>query len=136
MSEQPEGTMRDIADDGTQENPTSATDGGRSSRGPSLSTSGEQEMGGAVPPYEGRQESGEIDDKGAGPYQDGVHTGGAAGPVSSESEGTDRAEPSESPGGATTSPAEEFQGGNADGESDPGVGPSHVAGTGRAEDKT
>lgn len=135
MSEQPEGTMRDIAEDGTQENPASATDGGRSSRGPALSPGGEQQPGGALPPYEGRKESGEIDDIGSGPYQDGAHTGGAAGPVSS-SEGSPTPEPSETPGGATTSPADSFQGGDSDAaDSGPGVGPSHVPGTGRAEDK-
>ncbi len=138
MSEVPEGTTRDVADDGTQESPSSATDGGRSSRGPSLSTSGEQEPGGAVPPYEGRQESASTTD--SDPYQDGAHVGGAGGPASS-SPGTSSPEPAETPGGAAASPADEMPAGELDDqrdhsheESDPGVGPAHFPGTTRGED--
>ena len=80
MTEQPDGGTRDIADDGTQENAEAGTDGGRSSRGPALSVGGEQEPGGEMPPYDGRQASGQVDDDGSD-YRDGARVGGATGPV-------------------------------------------------------
>lgn len=139
MSEMPEGTTRDVADDGTQESPSSATDGGRSSRGPAMSTSGEQQPGGAVPPYEGRQDAAQITD--SDPNQHGAHTGGAGAPASA-SPGTSSPEPADTPGGPVASPADEMPAGELDDqrdhsheESDPGVGPAHVAGTTRGEDQ-
>jgi hypothetical protein len=51
--------------DGTQRNPHGPVDGGRSSEGPGLSTGGDQEPGGVVPPYDDRQESAESDQDGS-----------------------------------------------------------------------
>lgn len=137
MSEQPEGSTRDIADDGTQENAESATDGGRSSRGPSLSTSGEQEAGGPVPPYDGRQESAPVDDD--GPYKDGARVGGATGPVSSD-DSSGKPDPADTPRGEYASPSDEKPAseeppGGEKPQLDPGVGPAHEAGTKRGEDQ-
>jgi hypothetical protein len=91
--------------------------------------------GKAIPPYEGRQKSGEVD----GPEdstQDGVRTGGATGPVESPDSGD---EPAESERGQHASPADEQPASASDesaGESDAGTsGSSHEKGTGRAEDK-
>jgi hypothetical protein len=87
----------------------------------------------AIPPYEGRQttakpDSGHGDDEGA-------RTAGAVKPVT-DAEYKD-APPQDTPGGATASPAEEQPAAQMP-QSDRGddmVGPSHSAGTGRAEDK-
>lgn len=86
-----------------------------------------------VPPYEDRKESA---DSGEGTASDDASTSGAAAPASDD----ERSEPNpnETEGGATASPADEQP---AEEESDdPGegtgeTGPSHAAGTGRAEDK-
>lgn len=138
MSEQPEGSTRDMAEDGTQRNPESATPGGGGTRGPSLSTGGEQEPGGPVPPYDGRQESAKPD-PGTGGHQDSARVGGAAAPVSSGQE-SGKPDPDETPRGAVASPAEELPAGETPpgGEQeqlDPGVGPAHQAGTARGEDQ-
>lgn len=141
MTEQPDGGLRDIAEDGTQTNPESGTDGGRSSRGPSLSVGGEQEPGGEIPPYEGRQTSVPVDTDGSD-YRGGVRVGGATGPVESSRESASP-DPENTPRGAVASPADERPAAAepdadehdlADPRNDPGVGPAHEPGTGRAED--
>lgn len=137
MSEQPEGTTRDIAEDGTQRDPQSATPGGGGTRGPALGTGGDQEAGGPVPPYDGRQESAPVDDD--GPYKDGARVGGATGPVSSD-ESSGKPDPADTARGEYASPSdekpatEEPPGGERD-QLDPGVGPAHETGTKRGEDQ-
>ncbi|MBA2559694.1 MAG: hypothetical protein H0V07_07355 [Propionibacteriales bacterium] len=90
--------------------------------------------GKTIPPYDGRQGSGEV----GGPEettQDGVHTGGAGRPAESDSEVDD---PIETERGEHASPADEQPAVGADEASGPGGtgGPSHEPGTGRAEDKS
>lgn len=61
-----------------------------------------------VPPYEDRQESGEVDtnDSPEGPVVDGANVGGARGVVETHS-GVTSAKPEDTPGGRTASPADE-----------------------------
>ncbi|MCT7659482.1 hypothetical protein [Mycobacterium deserti] len=86
----------------------------------------------AIPPYEGRQTTAKPADGGD---EGGERTGGAVKPVTD----TDykAASPDDTPGGATASPADEqpaSQMPESDRDDDR-AGPSHTAGTGRAEDK-
>ena len=86
----------------------------------------------AVPPYEGRQTSAK---PAGGRDEGGERTAGAVKPVA-DAEGKSPP-PDETPGGATASPADHqpaSQMPESDREDDR-VGPSHAAGTGRAEDK-
>jgi len=89
----------------------------------------------AVPPYEGRRETADID----GPeemHKDGAAVGGATGPVESDHL---KATPKEdTPRGAEASPADE-QPASEMPETDlnpDAVGPDHYSGTGRGEDKS
>jgi hypothetical protein len=86
--------------------------------------------GKAVPPYEGRRESADIDGSEES-TKDGARTGGATGPV----EGLDDADPGT---GGDASPADEQPGAeSSETERDPDLtGPAHQAGTGRAEDQS
>jgi hypothetical protein len=89
--------------------------------------------GKAVPPYEGRRESADVDGE-EDVVRDGVHVGGATGPV--ESDEMKAPEPAETPRGAVASPADERPAAEHTG-GDPGeasVGPAHHAGTTRGED--
>lgn len=95
---------RDIDQDGTQQQAEGPVGGGRSSRGPASSTGGEQEPGGVVPPYDGRKDKAEPDQEG-GSHRDGVRVGGATGPV--EDDRAKAPDPSDTPGGRTTTPADE-----------------------------
>jgi hypothetical protein len=123
----------------TPQLPEGDTGGGRSSRGPSTHVPGQQEPGGVVPPYEDRQESGEVDtnDSPEGVVVDGANVGGARGVVETHS-GMTSANPEDTPGGRTASPADEqpadTSGGNA--PSEEGTGPAHIPGTGRGEDQS
>lgn len=87
----------------------------------------------AVPPYEGRQTTAKPDD---GAEDDGsARTGGAVKPVTDTEHQS--ASPASTPGGATTSPADEqpaAQMPESD-RDDGGVGPAHTPGTGRGEQK-
>ncbi len=86
----------------------------------------------AVPPYEGRQ----TEAKPVGtPDAGGAETGGAVKPVVDPHYKSPS--PGSTPGGATASPAEEqpASGAPETDRDDEGVGPDHVAGVGRAEDK-
>lgn len=89
----------------------------------------------AVPPYDGRKETGEV--SGAEQmHKDGANVGGATGPVESDEL---KAPPKEdTPRGATASPADEQPASEmSETETDPdAVGPDHYSGTGRAEDKS
>ncbi len=125
---------RDMGADGTQETSQNMPGG----YGPSASVGGEQEPGGPVPPYEGRQESAPVDE--GGTHRDGANVGGASGPRTN-TEGYSDPSPADTPGGATWSPSDEMPATEGDSDSDrpsgqdPDVGPDHYAGTGRGEDK-
>lgn len=88
----------------------------------------------AVPPYEGRKESADM----GGPdemHKDGAAVGGAANPIESDHL---KATPLEdTPGGATTSPADEQPASDmSDHDHDhDDVGPDHYSGTTRGEDQ-
>ena len=87
----------------------------------------------AVPPYEGRQESADVDGE-ERLHRDGANVGAATGPV--ESEERKAPEPADTPRGAVASPADEQPAAESGGD-DPGeasVGPAHHAGTTRGED--
>ena len=89
--------------------------------------------GKTVPPYEGRQESGEVADQDES-TKDGAKTGGATGPVADDEQS--HPDPERTPGGATATPADEQpaaeSGGDTEGEAS--VGPAHTEGTPRGED--
>lgn len=101
--------------------------------GPPISSGGEQDAGGPVPPYEGRQTSAPVDD--GGTHTDGANVGGATSPRTSD--GTSDQDPSDAAGGREWSPSDETPAGDGSGrpQEDPGVGPDHYSGTGKAEDK-
>lgn len=89
--------------------------------------------GRALPPYEGRRESADID----GPSEsekDGAKVGGATGPV--EDAELKASDPADTERGAVASPADEQPAGSMpeSEHSDDGVGPAHVDGTSRGED--
>jgi hypothetical protein len=89
----------------------------------------------AVPPYEGRRETADVDEQDES-TKDGAKVGGATGPV--EDDEMKAAAPEQTERGAVASPADE-QPANESSTTDSGVddpGPSHIAGTGRAEDKS
>ncbi|MEO6712476.1 MAG: hypothetical protein ABIM89_03490 [Mycobacteriales bacterium] len=64
---------------------------------------GEEVPGGVVPPYDGRKES--MDESTTGSMQDGVRVGGATAAV--EDDEFKAPKPADTPGGATTTPADE-----------------------------
>ncbi len=93
-----------------------------------------EESNSPVPPYEGRQESAEVDE--GGTHRDGANVGGATGPRTGD--GMTDPDPGDTPGGREWSPSDEMpatDGGDQRAEEDSGTGPSHVAGAGKAEDK-
>jgi hypothetical protein len=89
--------------------------------------------GSAVPPYEGRRETADVDGD-EKLRRDGANVGGATGPV--ESDQRKAPDPEDTPGGAVASPADEQPAEDtADGEpGEASVGPAHHAGTTRGED--
>lgn len=95
-------------------------------------------QGSAVPPYEGRRETADVDVDPDGEerlHRDGANVGAATGPVESGA-GMTAPEPADTPRGAAASPADE-QPAAESGGSDPGeasVGPAHHPGTTRGED--
>jgi hypothetical protein len=89
--------------------------------------------GSAVPPYEGRRETADVDGE-EELRRDGANVGGATGPV--ESGERKAPEPGSTARGAVASPADE-QPAAGSGGPDPGeasVGPAHHPGTTRGED--
>lgn len=100
--------------------------------GPPVSSGGDQEAGGAVPPYDGRQTSAPVDE--GGTHREGANVGGATGPRTSD--GMTDADPDDTPGGRQWSPSDETPAGDGSGrpQEDPGVGPDHYGGTTRGED--
>ena len=89
--------------------------------------------GSAVPPYEERRETADVDGE-EKLRREGANVGGATGPV--ESGERKAPEPADTPRGAVASPAEEQPaGGVPSGESEEAtVGPAHHPGTPRGED--
>jgi hypothetical protein len=90
--------------------------------------------GRAVPPYEGRRESADVQGEDE-LRRDGANVGGATGPV--ESDERKAAEPADTPRGAVASPADEQPAADSP-EGAPGpasVGPAHHPGTTRGEDQ-
>jgi hypothetical protein len=87
-----------------------------------------------VPPYEGRKESTDVAPADES-VQDGVRTGGATGPVEGDGGGID--DPKDTPRGEHASPADEQPAEeSAEVDTEPDMtGPSHYAGTERAEDQ-
>ncbi len=128
-----EGDSRTIDDDGTQSEAEGQLGGGGVSRGPALSPGGQQEPGGAVPPYDGRKQSAEPDQEG-GTMRGGVRVGGATGPVSDDR--SKAPDPADTPGGRTASPGDEQpaselpDGRSAEQGDDTG---SHIAGSAKGE---
>lgn len=90
--------------------------------------------GKAVPPYEGRQKSADVDDAGES-TEGGARTGGATGPVEDDGSGAD--DPAGTERGKHASPADEQPAADSsETDTDPDItGPSHEPGTGRAEDQ-
>jgi hypothetical protein len=90
-------------------------------------------QGSAVPPYEGRRESADVDGE-EKLRRDGANVGAATGPV--ESDEQKAPEPADTPRGSVASPADEQPAAESGGP-DPGeasVGPAHHPGTTRGED--
>ncbi len=88
----------------------------------------------AVPPYEGRKDSADSDDRTA---KEGARTGGAAAPTTTDDR-MKSPEPSQTERGATASPSDEQpadQMPETEGSEGSTSDASHDAGTGRAEDK-
>jgi len=87
----------------------------------------------AVPPYDGRRESADVDETGS--ERDGARVGGASGPV--EDDEQKAPDPESTPRGAGASPADEQPAADApeNEPSDEGTGPAHEPGTSRGEDR-
>jgi hypothetical protein len=95
---------------------------------------GADTAGSTVPPYEGRRETADVDAQEES-TKDGAKVGGATGPVADDE--MKAPDPGSTPRGATGSPSDEqpaSQMPETDLDDDR-TGPSHDAGTGRAEDK-
>ena len=90
--------------------------------------------GKAVPPYEGRRETADVDSEQEQLHRDGANVGGATGPA--ESDERKAPEPGDTPRGAVASPADEQPAERtASGdEGEASVGPAHYAGTTRGEE--
>jgi hypothetical protein len=90
--------------------------------------------GRAVPPYEGRRTTADVDGEQKA-HRDGATVGGATGPV--ENDTFAAPEPADTPRGTTGSPADEQPASDAPQTDldDDRVGPAHHAGTPRAEDQ-
>ena len=89
--------------------------------------------GSAVPPYEGRRGSADVDGE-EKLRRDGANVGGATGPV--ESDERKAPDPDDTPRGEVASPADEQPAADTpDGEpGEASVGPAHHPGTTRGED--
>jgi hypothetical protein len=94
-----------------------------------------QDTGRAIPPYEGRRETGEVS-TGSSESAAGVNVGGATGPVADPAYKSPS--PADTPGGSVKSPADEQPAAQAPETDldDDRVGPSHVPGTGAGESKS
>jgi len=91
--------------------------------------------GSAIPPYDGRRESADIDTDDSKLHRDGVNVSAATGPVETDDE-LKSPDPAETERGAVASPADEREAADTPSE-DPGpaaTGPAHYEGTPRGED--
>jgi hypothetical protein len=88
-----------------------------------------------VPPYQGRREAADVDERSES-TKDGAKVGGATGPVQDDQRKAP--DPQDTPRGATGSPADEQPASQMPEEDldDDRVGPAHTAGTGRGEDQS
>ncbi|MGV0834743.1 hypothetical protein [Mycolicibacterium thermoresistibile] len=126
-TDRPSGTYR-----GDETVPAHGEPGSADATGSAKSTTTPSDTTPAVPPYEGRQTTAKP--PGEQTADQGARTGGAVKPTPDP--GTKAPAPERTPGGATASPAQEqpaAQGSETE-RADDRVGPSHVPGTGRAED--
>jgi hypothetical protein len=89
--------------------------------------------GRTLPPYEGRRETADVDDRSES-EKEGAKTAGATGPVLDDE--MKAADPTDTARGEHASPADEQPADQMpeSESSDPGVGPAHVSGTQRGED--
>jgi hypothetical protein len=89
--------------------------------------------GRTVPPYEGRRETADVEDRSES-VKDGAKTAGATGPV--EDDQMKAPAPAETERGAVASPADEQPADQMPESEDSadGVGPAHIPGTPRGED--
>ncbi|MDQ3104168.1 MAG: hypothetical protein M3Q87_02915 [Actinomycetota bacterium] len=96
-----------------------------------MSTAGDDDRD--LPPYDDRQKGADVDQTGS--HREGARVGGATGPV--EDDEMKDPEPESTPGGRTASPADEQPAADMpeNEPSDPGTGPAHEPGTGRAENR-
>lgn len=110
--------------------PEGETGGGSPGRGPSRNVGGEQQPGGAVPPYDGRREKADVDQADS---PEGADLEGATGPANTS--GMSSAKPDDTPGGRTTSPADEQPASEMKegGSPEATTGPAHVKGTPKGE---
>jgi hypothetical protein len=94
-----------------------------------------QDTGRAIPPYDGRKESGAVASASA-QGTGGANVGGARGPVTDADYKSPS--PSDTPGGRTKSPADEQPAPRMpeSDRDDDRVGPAHVPGAGRGESKS
>jgi len=89
----------------------------------------------AIPPYDGRRTSADVDPDPDEAVRDGARVGGATGPVEGDPEQAPQSAPTAGTGGvspADEQPAESTPEGDF---SDPGVGPAHTTGTRKGEDR-
>lgn len=91
-----------------------------------------EDTGAAIPPYEGRKTEASSEQESE---KEGARAGGATAPVSDDD--MKAPAPSETPGGATTSPADEQPAQDTEdgGSEERATGPSHSPGTTRGEDQ-
>lgn len=104
---------------------TTPGDGGPTDPGP----------GRAVPPYDGRRESADVDSDDSALHRDGANVGAATGPVETD-DSMKSPEPADTERGAVASPADEQPAADTP-NGDPGpaaTGPAHYAGTTKGED--
>jgi len=89
--------------------------------------------GRAMPPYEGRRESADVDDQSES-LKEGAKVAGATGPVRDEEHKAP--DPADTARGSDASPADEQPAQDMEDNeaSDEGVGPDHVSGVQRGED--
>ena len=90
--------------------------------------------GSAVPPYDGRRESADVDSDDSKLERDGANVGAATGPVETD-DSMKAPEPPATARGAVASPPDEQPAADSPGD-DPGpasVGPAHYPGTARGE---
>jgi hypothetical protein len=123
----PVGTVDEDANPPMSDPKASDTYGGTGKSSP-------QDTGRAIPPYDGRKESGAVPPASA-EGTGGANVGGARGPITDSDYKS--ASPSDTPGGRSKSPADEqpaSQMPESDRDDDR-VGPAHVPGAGRGESK-